>query len=229
MFDNLKKKLFFKRFDLLFDKGIKEGKITEFDDEIFEKMKGTYMAALPVSMYIKHSEHLFPQGTCYERSLYMFLALDDALLVRGSDKCLEYRYGKGHEGHGWVEIGDYVYDPSLMLKFDKNLYYELYGMTNLKKCDKTTYLSEHKDFVDKYVSHDINDFRPGGIRRLDLGVLIIQLRELSAMLGDEEFTNDLEDYLKEVNYDRKQICEERDAAIKKVFTSEKAMACISGN
>lgn len=74
MFDNLKKKLFFKRFDVLFDKGVREGKITEFDNEIFEKMEGTYIASLPVSMYIKHSEHLFPQGTCYERSLYMFFS-----------------------------------------------------------------------------------------------------------------------------------------------------------
>ena len=106
----------------------------------------------------------------------MFLALDDAYLVRGDDKVLEYKYGKGHEGHGWVEVGDVVYDPSLMLKFDKDTYYNLYGITNTKKYDKKTYLEQHSDFVEQHVSHDINDFRPGGKRRLELGVLIIQLR-----------------------------------------------------
>ena len=87
-------------------------------------MSDTIIACLPVSLYIKHSKHLFPIGTCYDRSLYMFLALDDALLVRGNNKDLEYNYGKGHGGHGWIERGNYVYDPSLMLKFDRDTYYE---------------------------------------------------------------------------------------------------------
>ena len=39
---------------------------------------------------------------------------------------IQYNYGKGHEGHGWVEVGDFVYDPSLMLKFDKETYYSYY-------------------------------------------------------------------------------------------------------
>ncbi len=229
MFRNIKKNLFFSRFNLLFQKGINDGKISEFDDEIFDKMSNTYIACLPVSMRIKHSNHMFAQGTCYERSLYMFLALDDAYLVRGDDKVLEYKYGKGHEGHGWVEVGDVVYDPSLMLKFDKDTYYNLYGITNTKKCDKKTYLERHSDFVEQHVSHDINDFRPGGKRRLELGVLIIQLRCLSEMLGDCEFTTDLNKYLESISYDEKQICDERNKVIQKILRDEQAMARISGN
>lgn len=229
MLRNIKKNLFFSRFNLLFQKGINDGKISEFDDEIFDKMSNTYIACLPVSMRIKHSNHMFAQGTWYERSLYMFLALDDAYLVRGDDKVLEYKYGKGHEGHGWVEVGDVVYDPSLMLKFDKDTYYNLYGITNTKKYDKKTYLEQHSDFVEQHVSHDINDFRPGGKRRLELGVLIIQLRCLSEMLGDCEFTTDLNKYLESISYDEKQICDERNKVIQKILRDEQAMARISGN
>ena len=87
--DKLLKKLYFKRTELLFDKAFNEGKITEFDEEIYEKMEGTIVSCLPVSLYIKYSKYLFPEGTCYDRSLYMFLALDDALLVRGNNKDLE--------------------------------------------------------------------------------------------------------------------------------------------
>ena len=101
-------------------------------------MSNTIIACFPVSFYIKHSNHMFAQGTCYDRSLYMFLALDDAILVRGNNKDLEYNYGKGDEGHGWVEVGNYVYDPSLMVKFDKDTYYALYRCSNVSKIDKKT-------------------------------------------------------------------------------------------
>ena len=158
----------------------------------------------------------------------MFLALDDALLVRGNNKDLEYNYGKGHEGHGWVEIGDFVYDPSLMLKFDKDTYYSLYGCSNISKTDKNTYLSEHKEFVDFHVSHDFDEFRPGGKRRLDLGILIIQIKALSQMLGDEQFTKDFNDYLAFIEYDEKQINEERQNVIQRILTDESAMSVISG-
>ena len=229
MLEDLKKKLFFTKFQILWKKAVREGKITHFEDEIYDEMSDTIIACLPVSLYIKHSKHLFPIGTCYDRSLYMFLALDDALLVRGKNKDLEYNYGKGHEGHGWIERGNYVYDPSLMLKFDRDTYYELYGSSDISRCDKETYLREHKDFVDQHVSHSLDDFKPGGDRRLELGILIIQLRTLSNLIDDEEFSNELEDYLDAIEYDEGQIQREREIAIQKILSDKKAMARISGN
>ena len=212
--DKFKKKLYFAKLDILFEKALKKGKITDFDDEIYKKMSNIIIACLPVSFYIKYSHYLFAKGTCYERSLYMFLALDDALLVRGNNKDLEYNYGKGHGGHGWIEIGEYVYDPSLMLKFDKDVYYALYGCDNVTKMDKQSYLLQHKEFFDSQVSHDYEDFKPNGKRRLDLGVLIIQLKALSEMIDDDKFSKDLNDYLSYIEYDENQIYEERLAAIK---------------
>lgn len=211
------KKLYFKRLEMLFNKGLNEGKITEFDEEIYEKMDGTIISCLPVSLYIKYSKYLFPQGTCYDRSLYMFLALDDAFLVRGNNKDLEINNGKGHGGHGWVEVGNYVYDPSLMLRFDKDLYYKLYGCSNVRKIDKNTYLEEFKNFVEQHVSTDFDEFKPGGKRRLELGVLITQVKALSNFLDDEDFKRELNEYLSYIEYDEKQIQEERYKVLKKMF------------
>ena len=209
MFDEIKKKLFFLKFKVYGAKMEQEGKITSFDDEIYEKMKGTIIACFPVSFHIKHSNHMFSLGTCYDRSLYMFLALDDAILVRGNNKDLEYNYGKGHGGHGWVEIGDYVYDPSIMAKFEKDVYYKLYECSDVKKVDKETYLKEHKDFVDLVSSRDYDDFRPGGKRRLELGLLVTQVQALAKYLNDDEFNRDLSEYLETIHYDAQQIHEER--------------------
>lgn len=227
--DSIKKKLYFTRLNILFNKGLKEGKITRFDEEIFDKMNNTIIACLPVSLYIKYSNHLFAEGTCYDRSLYMFLALDDALLVRGDNIDLEYNYGKGHEGHGWIEIGDYVYDPSLMLKFDKDTYYSIYGCSNVKKIDKKSYLLQHKDFVEKHVSNDRDEFKPNGKRRTELGLLIFQIRVLSQMIGDEQFTKDFNDYLTLIEYDENQIKEEREKAIQRILMDKSASYIISGN
>ena len=116
-----------------------------------------------------------------------------------------------------------------MLKFDKDTYYSLYGCSNVTKTDKQTYLLQHKDFVASHVSYDFDDFRPNGKRRLELGVLIIQLRALSQMLGDEQFSKELNDYLSYIEYDEKQIHEERQEAIGRILTNKSAMSIISGN
>ena len=212
MLSNLKRNLYFARLNLLYDKGLKDGSITFFDEEFYEKMGSTYFNTIPVSIHIKYLKPLLRPGKCYDRSLFMFFCFDDALLVRADKKSLEYQYGKSDAGHGWIEIGDYVYDPSLMLKFDKS-----------------TYLKEHKEFVDKHVSHSLDDFKPGGERRLELGVLIIQLRELSNLIDDEEFNREFEEYLDAIEYDEAQIQKEREIAIQKILNDKKAMACISGN
>ena len=215
--ENLKKKLYFKRTEMLFDKAVMEGKITEFDQDIYDKMDGVIVACLPVSLYIKYSKYLFPEGTCYDRSLYMFLALDDALLVRGNNKDLEYNYGKNHAGHGWIEVGNYVYDPSLMLRFDKDIYYKLYCCSDVHKIDKVSYIEKHQDFIDENVSTDYEDFKPGGKKRLELGILVMQVKALSSFIGDEKFTKELNEYISFIEYDENQIKEEREKAMRKLF------------
>ena len=44
MLEELRKKLFFAKFRVLSAKASQEGKIMEFDDEIYEKMKNTIIA-----------------------------------------------------------------------------------------------------------------------------------------------------------------------------------------
>ena len=142
---------------------------------------------------------------------------------------LEYNYGKGHGGHGWVEIDNFVYDPSLMLRFDKDTYYRLYGCSNVKKMDRDTYFAQNGDYVDKYVSYSLEDFKPNGKRRLELGVLIFQLKSLSRMVRDKQFADDLDNYLSLVEYDEEQIRDERDRFIKKNLFKDEAISIISGN
>ena len=116
-----------------------------------------------------------------------------------------------------------------MLKFDKETYYKLYGTTDITRTDKETYLREHKDFVDSVVSTNFDDFRPGGVRRLDLGILVIQVQALARMIDDEEYKKDLADYLALIEYDADQIQEERNRVIQDMLQTRGALDVISGN
>ncbi len=227
--DLLKKKLFFIKRKLLLDKGINSGKVQRFSQGIIDRMDNTIIACFPVSLHMKYANFMFAQGTCYERSLYMFLALDDALLVRGNCLDLEYTYGPGHGGHGWVEIGEYVYDPATGYRYDKELYYKANGVSNVTRCDRDTYYKEHKEFVDSHVSTSFDEFKPGGKRRLELGILVRQVITGAELSNNQELLQDLDTYLSKIEYDEEQIESQRRKEIEETLRTEGALDVISGN
>ena len=208
MFDNIKKEIYFKKMDLLFHKGLFEEKIVPFDDKFYERMSHTYFGCIPVSMHIKYLKPLDSPGKCKERSLFMFCCFDDALLVRVNIKDLELRFGKEYAGHGWIEIGDYVYDPSLTLRFDKDLYYKIYNPSNIYKYTKKEYRETNKKYYDMIKNTTISDFQPGGSKRTDLCTVIPLIRQIAEYSCDENFKKDLDEYLSLIQYDEKQVYEE---------------------
>ena len=208
MFDNIKKKLYFLKMDLLFYKGIKEGKIVPFDEEFYKKMSNKYIACIPISIQIKYLKPILPPGQCTDRSLYMFYCFDDALLVRADVKDLELAYGKNDAIHGWIEIGNYVYDPSLTLRFDKDLYYKIYSPTNIRKETKEDYKKVNSSFYDEVMSTKIEDFQPGGRKRTDLCLTIPFIKEIAELSNNDDFKKEVNEYLELIQYDEKQIQEE---------------------
>ena len=83
MLDEIKKKLFLERVKLLTLNGLVTGQIVPFDEEFYERLSHTYICGLPISFHIKYLAPVLGQlGNCYDRSLYMFLALEESILVR---------------------------------------------------------------------------------------------------------------------------------------------------
>ncbi|MBO4726382.1 MAG: hypothetical protein J5598_02145, partial [Clostridia bacterium] len=72
-------------------------------------------------------------GYCFERSFLMFMCLNDALWVNGKNKSLELAYGKDDAYHAWVEVGNYVYDPTTLSKYQKDLYYKMLKVSDVVK------------------------------------------------------------------------------------------------
>lgn len=223
MLENLKKDIYFKKLSILLKYYYSEGKISLFDDEIFKEMERTYICALPVALQIKYARYFFPEGSCYERSLYMFLALDNAILVHGDIKSLEYLYGKECAGHAWIELGDFVYDPTTMQKFDKNVYYILYECSNVEKINKEEYLKTNRDFMRQSVSYDIKDFLLNGRKRMQLASIVMQIKNNVKCMNDEHFIMDLEKYLALTDYNEQKTIEEQRQFLSRKIDLDKLM------
>lgn len=200
MIKDLYKKLYFQKINLMYDKGIKNGDIELFNDYFYNQMRDIIIFGIPVSFHIKYLKPSIPPGKCFERSLYMFFCFDNAVLVRASVKQLELRYGKDNSGHGWIEMGDYVYDPSYLCKFKKELYYKMFEPYDIYKCSKEEYLSDksrQEFYTDTVLTK--KDYMPAGKKAIDL-VTIVPL--LEGIVNSSDFREDLDNYLNEIEYDK---------------------------
>ena len=59
MLENLKKKLYFIKHDLLINEGIKNGDIMPFEDDLYERLSKIYFNGYPMSLQIKYLKPQF--------------------------------------------------------------------------------------------------------------------------------------------------------------------------
>ena len=203
---DIKKKLYFLKLNKELYKGLQNGTIQEFDDELYSILNKTLVSTIPVDLHIKYLKPTLPPGKCYDRSLYMFFALDDSVLVRGDLKDLEYEYGKEDAGHGWIEMNGYVYDPTSRLRYEKDVYYKLFKPTNVEKCTHEEYIhtsEENRYYYERIMNTTRDTFKVEGSERRSLGTTIPLLMGIAE--NSEEFKKELIKYLKEINYDEAEI------------------------
>lgn len=218
MFGNIKKRLYFIKMQLLFEKGLKNGNIVPFDDEFYEKISHTYVACLPVSMHIKYLKPLIKPYKCFDRSLYMFFCFENALLVRGQTKSLELRFGEERSEHGWIEMDGYCYDPSLLLRFKRETYYEIYNPYNVSKTTVEEYKNccdSNKQLYEDIVNTNLSDFQPDGRKRADLCNTIPLIQEIAKVCGIPDLKKELDEYLKLIQYDERQVFEKMNQSFQK--------------
>ena len=138
-------------------------------------------------------------------------------MVCGDNKDLELRYGKDNASHCWVEMDKYVYDPSLMMRFDKDLYYKIFMPTEINKINKEEYSSneDRKKLYDYVKNTTIDNFKPYGNKRVELATIIPLVLSLSQLSDNEIFIKDVKEYLSLIEYDKKEVVNELFEAIQK--------------
>ena len=215
MFDMLSKKLYFVRHDLLISQGLNNGTIVPFEDDLYKRLDKVYFNGIPMSIQIKYLRPTTAPGQCEDRSLFIAMGFDDDLWVSGDQKDLELKYGKQSAWHFWIEHDGWVYDPTLLYKFKKELYYKIYLPTNLIYRMPDEY--KKSEIYQNVVNTTIDDLRPGGKDRYHLCVSIPLVQGSAEMSINEDFINDLEKHLKMIEYDYKQIRDELDSSFDKMI------------
>lgn len=119
----------------------------------------------------------------------MFFCFKNAILVRGNRKELELRCGKEKAFHGWIEIDDYCYDPTSLMRFKKETYYEIYKPYAIFKITHEEYKSceYSRKFYEDIVNTKLSDTHPHGNKRIDLSVTIPLTLRIAEMENNECF------------------------------------------
>ena len=214
MLKNIKRELFEIRRKVLIAKGVADGRITPIDDEFYKETDKVIFNSVPITFHLKYMKPILPPGKCYDRSLFMFFCFPESLLCRGHHKDLELRFGKENDGHGWIEIGDYAYDPSSLCRFDKDLYYEIYGVTGVERTTSQEYNECTDGYYDKTRSVTLDDLLPGGKNRHSLLVDIPLSYGIAKF--NSEFMKDMESWMETIQYDEDQITQQRDEEMRKL-------------
>ena len=203
---SLKKKLYFYRCELLWAYGRKNGLIMPFEDELYKRLNKIYFNGIPMSIHIKYLRPKMSPGQCEDRSLFITMGLDNALWVCGDQKDLELNYGKNSAWHYWVEYDGWVYDPTLLLKFKKELYYKIYMSTNIQSRSAEEY--KKISWYQEIINTKIEDLRPGGKERCHLSVSIPLIQRIAEMSENKDFRDELDEHLKLIKYDYRQVLDQ---------------------
>lgn len=215
---NIIKKILYKlKVEQLTNKGFVDGTIVPFDEELYAKLSKHFVSGLPISMHIRFLRPALPPYKCYDRSVYMFYCLDDVVLVRGDIKPLEVTFGKESAGHGWVEDDKYVYDPSTLLRYEKDLYYKINEVSNVKKytVEDDLAMEETKKLYKSIKNSSIDDYKVNGKNRFDLIMSIPLVKAIAEQTCNHDFIKAVDSFIKETEYDEEEIFKQINTEYKK--------------
>ena len=215
--EQLKWKLHKKKYDILFDYGVKHGLIRSYDNQLIENLRHIYYGGLPASILLLHGK--LSNGYCYDRGTLITLGFgnDDFQVVDSDIDSLklnpqfidEYRYNNLSEhypNHCFAErtTSDgitWVYDTSVGLVFEKSLYYKMQNPKITKVNNRSTTL--------KFLYYDFQ--RDADIER-DKYALPLILHNIEACMYPtqpfylEQLKKEIEILKSEIGYD--DVCKE---------------------
>ena len=214
---NFKDKMFLIRKNMIIESAYKKGLAKPFDENVYNELERHFASGLPISILIKY---LRPHdyGDCYLRSFYLLSAFKGALLVRGHRKDMAIAFGKDADGHGWVEHEGWVYDPTNLCAYKKEVYYKAFGVSDTIYHDEEKY--SLSPLYKEMMTTTLDDFKVGGSKRIDLCTLIPLTQKICET--NKEFEKELNRYLESIDYDYKEILDELNEAIKNVENKQKA-------
>lgn len=172
--------------------------IKPIEEEVFEKLDNFYLGGIPLSIRLKYL-HNTSLGDCFDRSLFLTFGLKDSLLIRGDLGILALKYGKDRARHGWVEYDGWVYDPSYLYKFRKDVYYSLFSVDNIS-CTKRQIYENNHDYQD-ILTTTLEDLKPDGKKRKYVEMSLYSISSIANLIKNDDLTEKLDEHFSRIRYD----------------------------
>lgn len=205
MFESVKFGLFDIKREVLLSVGLLNDDIKPFDQKLYDKLGHYYFDGLPLSMHVRYGVPKMFNGRCDIRSKFLYFGVDNAKLVWGFRKDLEYKVGNREDSwHYWVEDDEWVYDPTTLHMYKKDIYYKAHGVSDM------IYFSEEEAKEEEYIelisATTIEDYYPDGKRRYEL-LQTVPFMQFSAQ-SNKDLEKELNAFLETVSYDEARLLNE---------------------
>lgn len=211
MKNTLLKALFLEWEHLLLKFGTVTGMVSTYEDEVYERLSHFYHSCTPLSIHIRYLKPIVRPGKCYDRSLLLSFAFKNPILVIADVKDLELEYGKEGAWHAFIESDGYVYDPTMLLKIKKSLYYMIRRPSNIQVMTKEKL--DAMPFIQGIKNTSIDDLRNSLEQRANLLTIVPIIQGIIEHSDNDSFKKEYNSFLEDINYDYDTILKEVDNAI----------------
>ncbi len=206
MLKAIKGKLFLRKAELLAQQAYTEGKIVPIEEEFMDELKKRFWVGMSVYMHIKYFIPISPfqTGRCWDRTRLMLMCHPNATRAIGNVKTLEYsaKGDKNLAGHSWLEIGDYVYDPTTLMRYEKELYYQIHKPYDVIYETQEEFLASNKTnaMMKTVVTSSIDEYMPGGEKRWELEMSLPILKTAALNHSDPSLMEEVDSFIETTGY-----------------------------
>lgn len=182
------------RRNIIYNSAVTSNKIREFNPMIDENLRNVIYTVLPAIIYIKYERPMKHTGNSQERAYLLSAAIPDSTVVVGEVVDI----GE----HFWVESGNVCYDPTSLLEYDKDVFYDINGIKKTQVISKAEL--EQTDFIQFCHQRKISDFENDPTYFTDLEALLPMIIKGIKYRAMPEYKKEIDDYLKKIGYYRKR-------------------------
>ena len=196
---SIKEALFDYRKNIILNKAFYKGEVRAFYDEVYDNLKEYYFNGLPLSIQMKYGCPTSGSGKCDIRAMYLYFGIENGKVVRGFRKDLLLMGNskdKWDGVHYWVEDDDWVYDPTALYMYKKDVYYKAHGVTDIKVFTEEEL--EKNGYYKRIKETKIEDYFPNGKRRSEAEAMV-PLIEYTAQF-DGKIAQELSEYTDKISF-----------------------------
>ncbi len=182
------------RRNIIYNNAISTNRIRPFSEEVDNGLRNIIYSVMPAIIYIKYERPTAPPGNCMERAYLLSTAIDDSVVVFGKQSEIGM--------HFWVEKDNICYDPTSLMEYDKDIYYDVTGIKSVEVISREEL--EDLGFVQYCRKRKIEDFGKDPVYFQDLNFLLPYIQGGLKYRAMPEYKKEIDDYLERIGFYQKR-------------------------